>query len=359
FKWNFTDRDSISQEAFQVLIDDDYGFQSIDHDSGEQYGNSSTWQFPNSTTYSELSDGTWYWKARTKDNDGDWGLYSEPWRFTIDTIAPTSKIIYPANNKFYNNIYSISGAASDSANGTGLDKIELSIHRKTDNSYYDGMSWIDSETWLPVSETSEWSFNSSSIIWYSGWEYQVKSRAKDRAFNFETPMAGNTFIYDFENVIYSNALPLSGEIFKETKGEVGITISDMISGVNASTIEYSISTDEGKTWSSWLEVYGLQNNQSVNVKLNLTFLNGSANRIKWRASDIAGNGPTESKAFIIKVNTWLQTLIPKVKLWSPPNGTIIPTNSVKLHWLLENTHLIGVTYDLYFDTVPPTKPNIT
>jgi hypothetical protein len=360
FNWSFTDQDSENQTAFQVLIDDDIEFQSIDHNSSDQYSSNLTWQFPNGTNYSELSEGIWYWKAKTKDNDGDWSPYSEPWRFIVDTIAPTSKIIYPANNKFYNNnIYSISGIASDSTNGTGLDKIELSIHRKTDNSYYDSMSWIESETWLLVSGTSEWSFNSSSIIWYSGWEYQVKSRAIDKAFNFEPLIDGNTFIGDFENIIYSNALPLPGEISKETNVEVGITISDMISGVNASTIEYSISTDEGKTWSSWLEVYGLQNNQSVNVKLNLTFPNGTGNQIKWRASDIAGNGPTESKAYTVKVNTWLQTLIPRVKLWSPPNGAVVPTTSVNLYWVLENTDLLNVTYDLYFDTNPPIKPNIT
>ncbi|WP_455391694.1 Kelch repeat-containing protein, partial [[Eubacterium] cellulosolvens] len=90
FVWNFTDRDSIFQEAFQVIIDNDYGFQSIDYDSGEQYGNASTWQFPNGTSYTTLSDGTWYWKARTKDNDGDWGLFSPPWKLIIDTKPPNS-----------------------------------------------------------------------------------------------------------------------------------------------------------------------------------------------------------------------------------------------------------------------------
>jgi hypothetical protein len=359
FEWNFTDRDSKSQDAFQIIIDDEYGFQSIDHDSGVQFGNTNTWQFPNSTSYTELSDGTWYWKARTKDNDGDWGLFSEPWRFTIDTNAPKSIITNPLDNRFYNNLTTVSGIAYDSIDGTGLNRIEITIKSVSDNSYWTGSKWVLSETWLSTSGTSKWFYDLSSIILYSGFKYNIRSRAIDNAANIEIPNKGITFIIDLDNVTFSNHLPPFNEESPYEEVTVSISISDQISGVNGSTIEYSTSKDDGKTWTTWNLVPGLKNGKTVNITLDLTFPNGTENRIKWRASDIAGNGPTESKAYTIKINTGLQRFIPRVRLLSPQNGAVVPTTSVKLNWLLENANILGVSYDLYFDTNPPIKPNIT
>ncbi|MCK5559970.1 MAG: hypothetical protein KAJ51_05230, partial [Thermoplasmata archaeon] len=127
--------------------------------------------------------------------------------------------------------------------------------------------------------------------------------AMDNATNFENPTFGNIFVYDRENVFFSNSKPLQSFESSTEKVEVGITISNLISGVNTSSIEYTVSMDAGKSWSTWTNVNGLKNQTQVNVSLNLTFQNGAANRIKWRAKDIAGNGPTESKAYTVKVNT--------------------------------------------------------
>jgi hypothetical protein len=186
-----------------------------------------------------------------------------------------------------------------------------------------------------------------------------KWQAEDSVGNGPTQSPEYRILIDTENVIFSGGRPVTDHESPTEKVEIGITISDITSGVNASSIEYAISTDGGVEWSFWKRVPGLINGPEVSVTLNLTFPNGSTNRIKWRASDIAGNGPKESKAYSVNVNTWLQTLIPRVKLWSPLNGSVVPSRSVKLTWLLENRNLFGVTYDLYFDTFPPTKPNMT
>jgi hypothetical protein len=358
FKWNFTDRDSISQEGYQVLIDDDSEFDSINYDSGEQYGNVSTWQFPSGTTYSELSDGTWFWKARTKDNDGDWGLYSEPWKMTVDTIAPSSMIKYPGNNDYYNKMDNINGIANDSIYGTGLNSVEISIHRMDDNSYFDGISWSSSETWLPVVGTHNWAYNSNAISWYSGWEYNIRSRAIDIVFNVEIPNTGRTFIYDAEPVTFTKPIPSVSKIHNTSKVEVGITISDEHSGVNASTIEYSVSYDNGTSWEPWSSVIGYEKEKIINIKLNLTFPNGTGNRIRWCAADLAGNGPTESEVFPININNWIPNVIsrPEIRLWSPPKGTNLETDSVNLSWILVNPELKNVKYELYFDMAnPPMK----
>jgi hypothetical protein len=359
FNWNFTDFDSTNQTAFQLIISDNISFETIDYDSDIQNSKDFTWQFPFGTSYEDIPGGVWYWKVRTKDNDGDWGFYSEPWRFAIDTNAPESIITNPLDNRFYNNLSTVSGIAYDSIDGIGLNRIEITIKSVSGNSYWTGSKWVLSETWLSTSGTIKWFYDLSSVILYSGYKYNIRSRAIDNAHNIEIPNKGITFIIDLDNVTFSNHFPPFKEESPYEDVTVCISISDKVSGVNASTIEYSTSKDEGKTWTSWEPVTGLKSGKTVNITLNLTFPNGTENRIKWRASDIAGNGPTESKTYTIKINTGLQRFIPRVRLWSPPDGAVVPTTSVKLNWLLENTNLLGASYDLYFDTSPPTKPNIT
>ncbi|UCE37749.1 MAG: Ig-like domain-containing protein [Thermoplasmata archaeon] len=86
FRWQFSDSDGF-QDGFQVLIDDDYNFGSVDYDSGQQSSTDEFWQFPINTGYTEITDGIWFWKVRTRDDDGDWSPYSLNWSFTIDTTV--------------------------------------------------------------------------------------------------------------------------------------------------------------------------------------------------------------------------------------------------------------------------------
>ncbi|UCH88901.1 MAG: Ig-like domain-containing protein [Thermoplasmata archaeon] len=86
--WTFNDDEPTQQKAFQVQIDDDSTFAGVDYDSGEQVSSYFHWEFPDGTDYTIMNDGTWYWKVRTKDIDGDWGPYSNHRRLTIDTVPP-------------------------------------------------------------------------------------------------------------------------------------------------------------------------------------------------------------------------------------------------------------------------------
>jgi hypothetical protein len=89
FNWNFFDQDG-TQGGFQVLIDDDSGFMSVNYDSGQQSTSNQYWQFPTGTGYTTISDGTWYWKVKTQDNDGDWGPNSSYYIVTIDATPPNA-----------------------------------------------------------------------------------------------------------------------------------------------------------------------------------------------------------------------------------------------------------------------------
>jgi hypothetical protein len=125
FEWNFKDVDG-TQSAFQVQIDNNIDFNSIEYNSNENTSTDSYWQFALGTSYNTITDGTWYWRVRTKDNDGDWGPYGQHRTIKIDSTKPNE--FYPnANPKGWtsNKQPTISFLAID--DGSGMDHYELRI----------------------------------------------------------------------------------------------------------------------------------------------------------------------------------------------------------------------------------------
>jgi hypothetical protein len=353
FQWTFNDVDSEYQSAFQVLISTKVNFSTIDFNSGVQFTKNNTWQFPNGTAYSEISDGIWCWKVRTIDNDGDWGLYSTPFKFKLDTRAPSSEIIIPKNDTYYGYLYKIYGTALENFNGTGLDKVEISIENLTENKYWNKNDWTDSEYWFSVNGKEAWTYDVSNIEWSSGISYGIRSRAVDMVDNIEYPPQKKIFTFDNENVLFSNPIPANEYESLEEEVTVGVTISDNTSGINASTIKYSTSTDAGNYWSTWKTVEGFQNGNNIDVKLNLTFPNGTGNRIRWRAYDITGNGPTYSDEYVINVNIPKPPIVPEIKLTAPGNNSIITTTSVELAWEVINNYHPNIEFDIKLGTTNP------
>jgi hypothetical protein len=179
----------------------------------------------------------------------------------------------------------------------------------------------------------------------------IKWRAEDSVGNGPTESKPFRIIIDTDIVTFSNALPLPSDISTTEEVEVGITISDDISGVDASTIEYSVSEDKGRTWGIWQAVEGYEDALSIDVYLNLTFPNGTDNRLKWRAYDVAGNGPIESLVYVINVNTWVPQIKPSVTQVSPPKDLTINTTYIELIWELDDISLENITYDVYFENL--------
>ena len=224
----------------------------------------------------------------------------------------------------------------------------LSTDNGTTWSDWEGISEIQSKVCITPQDV---------VLLKEGRNNLIKWQAKDSVGHGPDESDEYRILVDTENVTFSNPIPEIDHESITKKVKVGISISDNTSGVDASTIAYAISTDSGAFWTYWVPVIGYENGTKINITLNLTFPNGTANRIRWRAADIAGNGYTISKEYPVIVNTWLQKFIPRVRLLSPINNTVIPTKLVKLSWMLENKNLEGVTYDVYFDTVNP--PNAT
>jgi hypothetical protein len=208
FEWDIQYSDSIYQTHFQVLIDDDQYFTSVNYDSGLQSSSDHYWQFPGGTSYSTIADGTWYWKVQLKDNRSKLGPFSETGKFMIDTTAPVSSINVPINDGTYTSMGNIKGSAFDPSGGSGIKKVELVLERLSDNLYWSGSDWSSTKIWLPASGTSSWSYDSSGIIWTSETQYLVRSRGTDNLNNIEVPGSGSRFTMDLSKVFASSDIPI-------------------------------------------------------------------------------------------------------------------------------------------------------
>jgi len=266
FCWNFTDYDSTHQIAFQVLISNNNLFNNVIFDSDEQMSVIQNWKFSIGTNFSKLPDGIWYWKVRVKDNDGDWGLYTSPFKIIVDTKAPNSKIVFPVNNTFYKDLKKITGTAINIENGTELIKVEISINCLKNNLYWDGTNWDLNKTWLLAKGTTDWSFNSILVKWTSGTQYDVQSRATDFVLNVENSISRNIFTIDKDKPKSNIEFPNNNTYLNKLNEIKGNSNDFWGSGVNKVKISINRIIDDmywsGLNWikqETWLSVHGTIN----------------------------------------------------------------------------------------------------
>jgi hypothetical protein len=180
----------------------------------------------------------------------------------------------------------------------------------------------------------------------------IEWRANDTVGNGPTVSEAHRIFVDSEDVEFLELLPLETQISPTKKVEIAVILSDPISGIDSSSIEYAISTNNGIQWGPWIHVTGYENNTRIDVIVSYIFKNGTENMVKWRASDIAGNGPVESDEYKVKVNVWLNPVKPITTLVWPLDEKIIKESKVELEWEL-NEAFDGVLFDLYFDNSNP------
>jgi hypothetical protein len=102
---------------------------------------------------------------------------------------------------------------------------------------------------------------------------------------------------------FADPWPSESQVQKTTNVTIGINITDLHSGIDGATVSYTVSTDDGQTWSSWTGV-GLSGiSQDLAVNTTVEVINGSTNLVKWRATDAIGNGPAISDGYRIVVDT--------------------------------------------------------
>ncbi|OYT45108.1 hypothetical protein B6U90_04030 [Thermoplasmatales archaeon ex4484_6] len=126
-----------------------------------------------------------------------------------------------------------------------------------------------------------------------GDENYIKWRAKDISGNGY--IVSDPFQVKVDTVPLSYKNPIPSEPVSADYITCGVTLTDIGSGVDASTIQYSISYDGVSNYGPWetLDLSGLE--ESIDVTTPpIYFERGTLNYIKWRAMDGAGNGYTYS-----------------------------------------------------------------
>jgi hypothetical protein len=315
FSWTFKDFDSDVQDGFQVQIDDDIYFDSINFDSGEQSSTNNNWHFPSGTNYTHIPDGVWYWRSRTRDDDGMWTDFSEPWSFSIDTKPPDSAIIAPFNDAFYHSLDTISGIAIDPLNISGVSKVELTLQRLRDNSYWDGNQWVRFVTWLRAKGTDEWTYSTKYVDWNSGKHYRIQPRSIDNVGNIEQPKTETGFYIDRDQPISLIKSPKNNVWLNDLDKVTGISMDLNGSGVSGVEVNIKCSQDlnfwdeileddlcwNGNDWSSF--EYWLSANETSSWTLDthsVKFTSGNHYLIRSRATDITKNTEEPGPGITIK-----------------------------------------------------------
>ena len=234
------------------------------------------------TITSDLTDGTYSWYIKAYDSVG-FSADSATWTFNVDTVTPTSEITIPSNTGTNTTIYTnswdglIKGAAQDNNAGVGLEKVEVSIQRDSDDKYWDGTSWSASTTELLLTTTTS---NN-----YTDWEYDINpnpesnetyilvSHATDKAGNFETSYK-ITVVYDvtipeaFLTIDPSN--PNGDNSWYITEPAITLTITD---DKKTDYIEYQLNSTSG-AWTTYSSTVTITDGQR---------------KFYYRAWDKAGN----------------------------------------------------------------------
>lgn len=142
---------------------------------------------------------------------------------------------------------------------------------------------------------------------------------------------GSTFISDGYNVWVDSEGPRfnlishsEDEYQLDPRQLIRVLVEDLLSGVNASSIQYRCTTSGLQNMSEWMDAEDLENGDAVTLYLDLLLARGDRNFIQARAKDIAGNPILISRAYNIKVNT-----IPTPVVTSPlPNETFPAGESI-------------------------------
>lgn len=87
FTWTYDDPNGDMQSAFEVQIDDDSMFGSVDYSNVTISSSLEYWD-----SVMPIADGTWFWHVRTMDEYGLWSDWSEKWSINIDTTPPPPPI---------------------------------------------------------------------------------------------------------------------------------------------------------------------------------------------------------------------------------------------------------------------------
>jgi hypothetical protein len=109
--------------------------------------------------------------------------------------------------------------------------------------------------------------------------------------------------FDSDKVKFLNPFPNPDKWQRKSKPFAGITVYDDTNNVNASSIEYRTSINNGSTWSNWQNAGATENSDSILVEVTPSFAEGTTNAVQFRARDSVGNDYANSEINYVKVDS--------------------------------------------------------
>jgi hypothetical protein len=268
-------------------------------------------------------------------------------RFYLDADPVEFTNYTPSNRTWHTNTKVLTGVTITDFGGGEVDGRNIKYRISTSEK----LQWTNWKS-IPAIKNDKFIKINKEIKFVDGINNLIEWRANDTVGNGPTVSETQRILVDSEDVEFLDIFPLESQISPTKKVDIGVILSDPISGINTSSIEYAISANNGIQWGPWIHVPGYENDTRIDMTTSYIFKNGTENKVKWRANDIAGNGPVESDEYTVKVNVWLNPIKPKTTLVWPQDGKIIKESTIELEWKLNNV-FDGVLYDLYFDNTNP------
>jgi hypothetical protein len=155
---------------------------------------------------------------------------------------------------------------------------------------------------------------------------QMWEEYNETTFRFAMAHNPSNLWIDVTPLTFSGETP-SDEPRDENMVTASIIISDDNSGVDASTIQYSVSRNGINNYGGWTSALLNEDGETViaNTVAPILLEHGSANYIRWRAKDVAGNGYFVSGDFQINVIPRPTQSLPVAKISNPTLNQVSTT----------------------------------
>ncbi len=143
-----------------------------------------------------------------------------------------------------------------------------------------------------------------AVTFSEGAENYIRWRATDLAGNTVVETEAYQVVVDVSNVTFSGATPPGDEWQRASPVWCGIDVTEVgPSLVDADTLEYRWSSDNGTTWSTWTDAGESTDDVAVQGNVSIAFPDGAMNLVQWHCLDTATNGPAESDVHRVLVDT--------------------------------------------------------
>jgi hypothetical protein len=197
---------------------------------------------------------------------------------------------------------------------TGVDPLSIEYEISTSSVGF-------SENWQNIQDSYSSAESLRVVVagfFKNGKDNWIRFRAQDLAGNkYQVSDAYNVWV-DAEQPKFDLVSHSEDTYHLTPTQEVRVMITDKESGVDASSIEYRLTTKGITDWTPWRTYKEGVDGKSVEVRIAETFRRGDQNFIQVRAKDLAGNPIRTSDAFNIRINTF-----PEAIVTSPSSGDIL------------------------------------